>query len=195
MDFGGAVEKDEDLIYSAAREWAEETLGLFLTLKYLYQKREKGKMKVFFPPPQFPWEQANFSQILLILPFTSPFPFFFFKFQLFWHNRYNKETEKQDIDKCTQHSLQILQSSPNLYPLQSAYNYNLFFYKIPYQDLHIIDEEFLNSFTKRRKFWWVSAKDLLAGNIPLKLYARLGVIKQKLDGVISEIIKDNNASL
>jgi hypothetical protein len=36
VDFGGAVEEGEDLIYSAAREWAEETLALFETLVYLF---------------------------------------------------------------------------------------------------------------------------------------------------------------
>jgi hypothetical protein len=42
VDFGGAVEEGEDLVYSAAREWAEETLGLFLTLKYHFYSRKRG---------------------------------------------------------------------------------------------------------------------------------------------------------
>jgi hypothetical protein len=108
--------------------------------------------------------------------------------------RYNKESEKQAIATCTKNSLQHLQASSSLHPLSSSYNYHVFFYKIPYQDLDVINSEFTKS-VKKRKFWWVSARDLLDDNTPLKLYARLGVIKKEIDRVIIEIAKECDATI
>ncbi len=37
VDFGGAVEQGEELHYTAAREWAEESLAMFFSEKYLLE--------------------------------------------------------------------------------------------------------------------------------------------------------------
>ena len=136
------MEEGEDLIYSAAREWAEETLGLFLTLSY-------------------PLPFTSLFSLLSLLPcFHTSFPLSFqphvLPRSIFNKRRYNKESEKKSIDDCTQHTLQLLlaPSSPSLYPLASSYNYHIFFFKIPFQNLDIINSEF-TKVSKKRKFWWV----------------------------------------
>jgi len=135
IDFGGAVEEGEEITYAAAREWAEETLGLF-------------------------------------------------------SYEYSKEQEKDIITKCTQDTLQQLQD-PSIPHIDTQYDYHILFPNRPYNNLLVVNDVFSHH-TKKRKFVWVSVRDLLDRTTCLPLFARLVVVNKEIEEVARKLIADNS---
>lgn len=89
--------------------------------------------------------------------------------------KYDPLLEKESIAKCLEHTIQQLKTSPNLYPLSSSYDYHIFFFNIPYQDL---DKSIWEGF-KKEKILLGKCKRYFGKQYSLKVICSFGGIGQR----------------